>query len=128
MPLADENPEEAAARFVDTIYSAQKHGTELKQTLNEIITANRWKKAFAEAVFKALQTAILTARPMGPALQATYEKVAQVIDGIEGFVKDHPVLCALIALGILVLLSPWIIEALGFAEGGILEGEQGIPS
>jgi hypothetical protein len=29
-----------------------------------------------------------------------------------------------VALGILVLLSPWVIEALGFAEGGILEGER----
>jgi hypothetical protein len=31
--------------------------------------------------------------------------------------------CALVALGMLVLLAPWVVEALGFAEGGILEGE-----
>jgi hypothetical protein len=39
-------------------------------------------------------------------------------------VKDHPIMCAVIAIGILVVLAPWVIEALGFAEGGILEGRR----
>jgi hypothetical protein len=33
-------------------------------------------------------------------------------------------MCAVIAIGILVVLAPWVIEALGFAEGGILEGRR----
>lgn len=61
---------------------------------------------------------------MSEALCENYEKVARVIDGVVGFVRDHPTLCALIALRILILLSPWVIEALGFAEGGIVRGER----
>lgn len=39
------------------------------------------------------------------------------------FSSDHPVYFAIIALGILVLLAPWALEALGFAELGPVEGE-----
>jgi hypothetical protein len=96
----------------------------LRLALDGIIRTNGWKQNFARAVFEALQKAIQTARPMGDALREIYEKVVHILDEVEGFVKEHQILCALIALGILVLLSPWVIEALGFAEGGILEGEK----
>ena len=95
----------------------------MRQTLEEIVRTNSWRQNFAKAVFEAMQAAIESARPMGEALREIHEKVAHVVAGVEGFVKEHPVVCALIALGILVLLAPWVIEALGFAEGGILEGE-----
>jgi hypothetical protein len=38
------------------------------------------------------------------------------------FAKEHPVFCTVVALGILVLLAPWAIEALGFGELGPIEG------
>lgn len=60
---------------------------------------------------------------MGIALGETYERVVREIDSIEGFVKEHPVICAVIAIGILVVLAPWVVEALGFAEAGIVEGK-----
>lgn len=114
----------ACRRFlVDTVFIAEKNGIELRQTLEGIIMTNSWRQNFAKAVFERMQQAIETARPMGDALLEIYEKVVCVVDGVEGFVRDHPVVCALIALGILVLLAPWVIEALGFADGGILEGE-----
>lgn len=122
--LIDNDTTHAADSFITTIFLAEKNGTELRQTLEEIIRTNSWRQNFAKAVFEAMQTAIETARPMGEALREIYEKVVGVVEGVEGFVKEHPVLCALIALGILVLLAPWVIEALGFAEGGILEGEK----
>ena len=121
--LIDKDTTHAADSFITTIFLAEKNGTELRQTLEEIIRTNSWRQNFAKAVFEAMQTAIETACPMGDALREIYEKVVGVVDGVEGFVKEHPVVCALIALGILVLLAPWVIEALGFAEGGFLEGE-----
>lgn len=122
--LPDDDAANPADSFVDTLFLAEKNGLELRQTLGGIIRTNSWRQNFAQAVFEALQKAIETARPMGDALREIYKNVARVVDGVEGFVKDHPIVCALIALGILVLVSPWVIEALGFAEGGILEGEQ----
>jgi hypothetical protein len=121
---ANDNTIQTASQFVNTLFSAEKNGPELHQALAEIIQTASLKQHFARAVFETLQKAIETARPMGIALGETYDKVVREIDGIEGFVKDHPVICAVIAIGILVVLAPWVIEALGFAEGGILEGRQ----
>ncbi|KAM0703647.1 hypothetical protein Q7P35_009586 [Cladosporium inversicolor] len=116
--LPDSETTHGADSFINTIFLAEKNGTALRQTLEEIIRTNSWRQNFAKAVFEAMQTAIETARPMGEALREIYEKVVGVVEGVEGFVKNHPIVCALIALGILVLLAPWVIEALGFAEGG----------
>ena len=125
----DDDATRTANTFINTIFLAEKTGTELKQNLANIIETNSWRqttwrKRFARNVFEGMQKAIESARPMTAALRETYEKVEGVINGIEGFVREHPILCALIALGILVLLAPWVIEALGFAEGGILEGKE----
>lgn len=111
---------QAATSFVDTLFIAEKDGMELRLALDGIIRTNVWKQNFARAVFEALQNAIETARPMGDALREIYGKVVQVLDEIEGFVENHQIL----RWELLVLLSPWVIEALGFAEGGILEGER----
>ena len=44
----------------------------------------------------------------------------------EVFVNEHPVLVqamvTVVAIGILALLVPWAVEALGFAELGPVEG------
>jgi len=127
--LEDDNATHAADSFVDTVFLAEKNGIELRQALERLVERDTWRQTtwrerFAKAVFEALQKAIETARPMGDALRDIHEKVKCAVDGVEGFVKNHPIECTLIALGILVLLSPWVIEALGFAEGGILEGEK----
>ena len=47
----------------------------------------------------------------------------KAIDAAVEFVKDNPIFCTLVALGILVILAPWAIEALGFGELGPIEGE-----
>jgi hypothetical protein len=115
---------QAASQFIDTLFAAEKNGPELHQALcqNQFQTASL-KQHFARVVFETMQKAIETARPMGIALGETYEKVVREIDSIEGFVKEHPVICAVIAIGILVVLAPWVVEALGFAEAGIVEGK-----
>ena len=59
---------------------------------------------------------------MNQAMKDAYDKAAQVVEGVWGFVKEHPVFFALVALGILVILMPWAIEVLGFGELGPVEG------
>lgn len=58
------------------------------------------------------------------AMKETYDKVKEVA---ENFVKEHPILTAMIvtviAIGILVVLVPWAVEALGFGELGPVEGK-----
>lgn len=54
----------------------------------------------------------------GPLKKAYDDAVAAAV----GFAREHPVWTTLIALGILVILLPWVIEALGFGEAGPVAG------
>ena len=47
---------------------------------------------------------------MKEAYDAAYEEALK----IPGFVKDHPVFCTLVAVGVLLFLAPYVLEALGF--------------
>ena len=59
---------------------------------------------------------------LGAAVRDAYHKAWQTANEIAGFVIQHPVKCTVIALGVLVIIAPWVIEALGFAELGPVEG------
>lgn len=97
---------------------------DLRLALDGMVEMDHWKRDSAGAVFEALQKAIQTARPMSDLVWNIHRKVINILSGIEGFGKDYQILCALVALGILVVLSPRVIEALGFSGGGIVEGEK----
>ncbi|KIW95157.1 uncharacterized protein Z519_03741 [Cladophialophora bantiana CBS 173.52] len=60
---------------------------------------------------------------MAGAIKKAYDKAYDIASE---FTRDHPVLAAailtLVAIGILVYLAPWVIEALGFGELGPIEG------
>lgn len=58
---------------------------------------------------------------MGQAMKSAFDKA---IKEVAEFPHDHPIFCTLLALGILVVLSPWVLKALGFAELGPVEGNE----
>ena len=66
---------------------------------------------------------------MNGALKEAYDKACDAAKAIEGFAAEHPiataVFCTVIALGVLVILAPYVLEALGFAELGPIEGKFG---
>ncbi|KAF1829473.1 hypothetical protein BDW02DRAFT_509881, partial [Decorospora gaudefroyi] len=39
-----------------------------------------------------------------------------------GFVIQHPIMCSMIALGVLAVIAPWVLPELGFGELGPVEG------
>ena len=55
-----------------------------------------------------------------------YDSATDAADRLFQFAKDHPVasagLLTIVAVGVLVILAPAVVEALGFAELGPLEG------
>jgi hypothetical protein len=110
--------------FIDTLFVSDKGGMELRLSLDKIVETNSWKQDSAQAAFETLQEDIRTARPMSNILQEIHKKLITILDNIGGLAKDYQVSCALVALGILVILSPRTIEALGFVGGGILEGKK----
>ncbi|KFY04391.1 hypothetical protein V491_09368 [Pseudogymnoascus sp. VKM F-3775] len=56
---------------------------------------------------------------MGATMTEAFEKA---VSEASGLAHEHPYFCALIAVGILAILMPWVLEALGFAELGPVEG------
>ena len=53
-----------------------------------------------------------------PLVHEAYKKASSSAQAIEGFVKDHPVFCRVIALGMLYILAPTVIQLLGFTAKG----------
>lgn len=56
-----------------------------------------------------------------------YQKASEAVNATVEFAGKHPLwtaaVVAIVAFGILVLLAPYLLEALGFAELGPVEGE-----
>ncbi len=114
--------QEIAASVLDTLFTTEKNGRDLERTLNNIVSTDGWTESLAEAILSGLENALKAGAPMGQAMKEAFERaMKEAVD----FAHDHPVFCTVIALGILVLLVPWAIEALGFAELGPVEGEFG---
>lgn len=119
----DDKNAQIAANVVKTMLATEKNGEELKQKLRETIFAYSRTEELAKAVLKALEAAVRQERAMSPALAEVYHKACEVATDVGGFIEDHPVFCTVIVLGILVLLMPWVIEAIGFAAEGPVAGK-----
>jgi len=111
-----------AADVLSILYTADTNDEHLVQLLQDVVRETGWYENLAVRVFNGLENALKAEAPMGQAMKDAYEKAAQVVAGVWEFAKEHPVFCAVVVLGILVILAPWAIEALGFGELGPIEG------
>lgn len=114
--------EAIADEVLQAIQSAEKCGRQLQAKLNEIVGEYGWTERVAEWLLVKLEQVLKAADKVGPALKDAYDRACEAAMQIEGFVKEHPVFCTVIALGVLVTIAPWAIEALGFGELGPIEG------
>ncbi len=111
---------EIATDIVHALYIAEKPGRKLKCTLNDIVSECGWTEHLATAILEKLEAALKTAAQMGQVMKEAFNKATEEAYGFAG---KHPVYATIIALGILVVLAPWVIEALGFGEIGPIEGK-----
>lgn len=96
----------------------------------ELYTRSSWGEAVAVAVLKALEVVLEKGHdalaPDGVLMQAN-NKAQEVADEVFHFAKEHPIVTGIIVtvvtLGVLALLSEWVLVWLGFEELGIVEGE-----
>ena len=114
--------ESQAADILSTLYAADTNDEHLIQRLQDVVHNTGWYEDLAAAVLTGLENALKAEAPVGQAMKDTYGKSTQVVADVWQFAKDHPVFCAVVALGILVILAPWAIEAVGFGELGPIEG------
>jgi len=111
-----------AADILSTLYAADANDKYLVQRLQDVVRETVWYEGLASAVLNSLEQALKAMVPMGQAMKTAHQKGARVVRDVWNFSKDHPVFCAVVALGILVIFMPWAIEVLGFGELGPIEG------
>ena len=117
-----------AAHIILTLRTAEKPGQDLQRTLTSIVhEAGGWSEAIAKRVLAALEATLQSGKNMAPALQHAFNTAIDEARKIGQFASEHPVLtgvfCTVVALGVLWLLWPAVIEMLGFGELGPIEGE-----
>jgi hypothetical protein len=114
---------EIADDVVATLMHTKLVGPALKMRLDSIVGAYGWRENIAKYVFEKLAQALQYSHEnLGPAVRDAYHKAWEVAKSIEGFVIEHPVMSTIIALGVLAIIAPWVLEALGFGESGPIEG------
>ncbi|KAL6229541.1 hypothetical protein BDW75DRAFT_245628 [Aspergillus navahoensis] len=116
--IASRHPESIASDIVTKILTADCPYT-LHKELNDQISTTSWTESIAKATLHGLENALKAGTKMA---KAAADAVAQAKEAAVGFATEHPVYATLIALGVLAVLTPWILEVLGFGELGPIEG------
>lgn len=124
----DNDPHDAdlkasASRFVAILLhadSADPQGPELQKALRDTFSICNYHDRIAHYILQKLAKALEKGAALGKAAKEAFEKASA--EAVR-FAKEHPAYCTLIALGILVLMAPWVLEILGFAELGPVEGK-----
>ncbi|KAL9589216.1 MAG: hypothetical protein Q9179_007988, partial [Wetmoreana sp. 5 TL-2023] len=122
---------EAASRIVNLLFQTDNdnpHSTLDVQITSIVHQAGvSWSSYLAQKILAGLEAALKAGREMMPAMKTAYEKsVGAAVKEFKAFAIEHPILTGVfltvVAIGVLVLLVPWAVEALGFAELGPVEG------
>lgn len=117
-PPDSRSPEHVASSIVTMILNADDPYL-LEKQLKEEISITGWSEDIAKAILRGLENAIKAGTEMA---QVASGAMVQSKDAAIGFATEHPVYATLIALGILALILPWALEAIGFGELGPIEG------
>ena len=125
-PLLSSNSNLTEAHLADEIVSrliAAESDTALQADLRSMVHTYGWYDGLAEAVLEGLKRALELGEEMGPVMKNAFERAVTAFSDIKEWVKANPAKTTLIALGVLAILVPWMLTALGFAEAGIVEGK-----
>ncbi|KAF4823205.1 hypothetical protein CGCSCA5_v001839 [Colletotrichum siamense] len=110
--------EEVASEFIDILRTAEKGGKDLERRLRNIVTTNSWTENLAKFILSGVEGLVRHRDTFGQVVKEAMDKSTDLAQQVFGFVEEHPVLVTIIAIGILVIIAPWVIEALGFGELG----------
>ncbi|MBE3041136.1 hypothetical protein IMZ48_00825 [Candidatus Bathyarchaeota archaeon] len=117
-----------ASDILDIIRNADKNDHKLKAQVSVVVSAQGWTENIAKAVVKGLEYLITEGREkVGKALREAIDKAEAAAKECFAFAKEHPYITAgfatIVAVGVLVLIAPWAVEALGFGELGPIAGK-----
>ncbi|KAL9616328.1 MAG: hypothetical protein Q9160_008791 [Pyrenula sp. 1 TL-2023] len=111
--------DDIASSIITILLTAENPGEDLRARLDEEVHPYGWTENIAKAILRGLVNVLMKGAAMGQAMNDACDKA---VNAAVEFAKEHPVYATIIALGVLVLLMPWVIEALGFGELGPIEG------
>jgi hypothetical protein len=112
-----------ATSILTTLRTTHKSGAALRMHLDASIGTTNWTSTLAKYLLEKLTQVLRDGHEhFGPALRDAYERATRVALSVEGFVVEHPVFCTVVALGVLAVMTPWVLGLLGFVEVGIVEG------
>lgn len=86
---------------------------------SEPIHTTSWYSSLAEAILKHLASAFEAGAAKAPVIQEAFDRA---VGEAWAWSKEHPVWATIIAIGVLVVIAPWVLEAVGFGELGPIEG------
>ncbi|GKT44821.1 uncharacterized protein ColSpa_05002 [Colletotrichum spaethianum] len=114
--------QDAASEFIDVLRTAEKDGKDLERRLKNIVTINSWTEELAKYILQGVEALVQHRDTIGQVVREAMDKATDAAESSFEFAKDHPVFVTIIALGILVIIAPWVLEALGFGEPGPVAG------
>ena len=123
--------DEAAASVVSALLNAEKPGRDLAVSLDTIVhQAGGWSEYIAAAILTGVENALKAGSKMNQPMKDAYTKALDAALTMEEFAHEHPILtgvfCTVVALGVLAILTPWILEILGFEALGPVVLESGL--
>ncbi len=122
-PPARLTDEEVASSILSLLSTAEKPGRDLELRVQDLVRTSGWSEGLAKRILDGLVDQLNAASTLAGALKEAFDKAYEVA---HQWVLEHPVLTevlvTIVAIGILAILVPWAVEALGFAELGPVEG------
>lgn len=122
-PTPKPTDDELIKSIIHTLFTAEKGGKSLEDRLDQIVEINGWYESLAQRLVNALASALSNGKEMSGMMKEAYDKASVET---HSFIEEHPVLVevavTIVVFGILALLMPWAIEALGFGRLGPVAG------
>ncbi|KPM44933.1 hypothetical protein AK830_g1585 [Neonectria ditissima] len=113
--------DDAAGQIVEILRTAETSGNELEHRLKQVVSTNGWTENLAKSILRGVEKILKDGAKASVALTEAADKATNTA---KEFAKKNPgytILIAggtLIALGILIMLIPWVLDALGFGAAG----------
>jgi hypothetical protein len=122
--------EEMVNNFLNVLFAAEKSGRDLEEKLKRTVQDTSWNSYMAEAIIHAFEEALKKGKAMNEVIKDAFDKsyaeAFALFHEAYDFSRDHPleaIFTTIVVIGILVLLAPWVLEAVGFGTLGPIEGK-----
>jgi hypothetical protein len=114
-------------KVMEILRTANEPGLALRTRIGDTVGTKGWTEDIARRILTAMEQFIQQGDLlMGQGLHVAINASSKTVLDIFNFPVDHPhaVVATVVAIGVLVILAPYVIEMLGFGELGPLEGTQ----